>query len=127
MRILHLFYRHHVTKKITEYTETMRCTLGDAPTTSWDDVKGLLEREFDAPVESIFEHIEKHPCSSASLAQVHRAVLRDGSSVAVKVQHPGLAETSAADIWLVSSLVRLGSMMFSSFDFEWLTDEVREM
>lgn len=46
----------------------------------------------------VFDEIDKEPLGAASLAQVHRAVLKDGSTVAVKVQHPKVEERSHTDV-----------------------------
>jgi aarF domain-containing kinase len=46
----------------------------------------------------IFSHIDKEPLGAASLAQVHRATLKDGTVVAVKVQHPYVRGNSLVDM-----------------------------
>lgn len=46
----------------------------------------------------MFSHIEETPLGSASLAQVHKAQLKDGTTVAVKVQHPFVKMYSQVDI-----------------------------
>ena len=48
----------------------------------------IIERELGAPVEEVFATFDPDPLGSASIGQVHRAVLRDGGVVAVKVQRP---------------------------------------
>jgi ubiquinone biosynthesis protein len=48
----------------------------------------IIEREFGAPVEEVFDRFDPVPLGSASIGQVHRAVLRAGGVVAVKVQRP---------------------------------------
>ena len=50
--------------------------------------QAIIERELGAPVEEVFESFDPLPLGSASIGQVHRAVLRDGEVVAVKVQRP---------------------------------------
>ena len=46
----------------------------------------------------MFEHIEEKPLGSASLAQVHKAHLKDGTTVAIKVQHPLVKTYAQIDI-----------------------------
>src|SRR5690606_32384093 len=53
-------------------------------------------------VEQLFETFEETPVASASIGQVHRATLRDGTRVAVKVQHPGIEEAVESDLKNVS-------------------------
>ncbi len=55
--------------------------------------------------DELFVYVDPHPLGSASLAQVHRAVLADGRVVAVKVQRPGVKATMAQDIDIMRSLV----------------------
>ena len=78
-----------------------------APADGWPAVAAVLEEELGAPLGAVFASLERSPRASASLAQVHLGVLRvSGARVAVKVQHAGLRETSAADIATVRALTR---------------------
>src|SRR3712207_8466646 len=58
----------------------------------------IIERELGAPVEERFDRFDPVPLGSASIGQVHRAVLRDGEVVAVKVQRPGAPGRVDADL-----------------------------
>lgn len=58
----------------------------------------ILEKEFGKPVTEIFSDFSKDPFASASIAQVHRAALANGTQVAVKVQRPRLEEVIETDI-----------------------------
>lgn len=57
-----------------------------------------LEREYHAPLRDIFVSVESEPSGSASLGQVHRAVLKDGRVVALKIQRPGIERIVAVDL-----------------------------
>ena len=61
-------------------------------------MRPVVERELDAPVRELFSDFEEEPFALASLGQVHRARTDDGAQVAVKVQHPGVAEAIEADL-----------------------------
>jgi aarF domain-containing kinase len=56
-----------------------------APVVSYDEVEKLFKEEFGKKPEEIFATFEKDAIASASIAQVHRATLHDGTRVAVKV------------------------------------------
>jgi ubiquinone biosynthesis protein len=64
----------------------------------WDDVRALLEAELGAPLADRFATFDTDPISSASIGQVHRATLADGTAVAVKVQRPGIEPIIRRDV-----------------------------
>eukprot|EP01061_Rhynchopus_euleeides_P023354 TRINITY_DN38035_c0_g1_i1.p1 TRINITY_DN38035_c0_g1~~TRINITY_DN38035_c0_g1_i1.p1 ORF type:complete len:574 (+),score=189.76 TRINITY_DN38035_c0_g1_i1:49-1722(+) len=64
--------------------------------------------------DEIFEWIDEEPVGSGSIAQVHRAKLRDGDMVAVKVCHPHVRERIALDFHVLNSLARVVDQHFPS-------------
>ena len=62
------------------------------------DVQRIIEEELGARLSKAFSMFEETPIAAASLGQVHRAALRDGRLVAVKVQRPDIAKTVAGDL-----------------------------
>ncbi len=58
----------------------------------------MLREELGAPSSQLFATFAAEPIAAASLAQVHRATLRDGRHVAVKVQYPELRVNMASDM-----------------------------
>jgi ubiquinone biosynthesis protein len=63
--------------------------------------QAILEEELGAPVDEVFSQFDPVPLGSASIGQVHRAVLRTGEIVAVKVQRPEAPGRVAADVELM--------------------------
>ena len=63
--------------------------------------QAIIERELGAPVDEVFSQFDPVPLGSASIGQVHRAVLRTGEIVAVKVQRPEAPGRVAADLELM--------------------------
>ena len=63
-----------------------------------------IEEDLGAPVDDIYESLEREPISAASLGQVHRGVLKNGQRVAVKVQRPGLREQITLDLYIVRNI-----------------------
>src|SRR5205085_8075867 len=70
------------------YQEKLADLRDSAPAMSWKKVRGVLEQEWEQPVESLFSSLSHEALAAASIGQVHRGVLLDGREVAVKVQYP---------------------------------------
>lgn len=73
---------------------------------AWDDVAALLTEELGAAPEEIFATFERVPIAAASVAQVHRATLRSGADVVVKVQRPGIGPVVEQDLDIVARMAR---------------------
>ncbi|HEU4939622.1 MAG TPA: AarF/UbiB family protein [Vicinamibacterales bacterium] len=63
-----------------------------------NDVRAVIEGELGRPVETLFRSFEWEPHAAASIGQVHRAELPDGTAVAVKVQRPRIRDLVRADL-----------------------------
>lgn len=72
-----------------------------------DEARSIIEEDLGVRVSSAFAEFEQEPVSAASLAQVHRARLRDGRRVVVKVQRPGIRNTILDDMDALESLAKL--------------------
>jgi ubiquinone biosynthesis protein len=85
---------------------TPLATLRDqVPPLAFARVQAALEAELGAPLFERFAEFEREPLGAASIAQVHRARLRSGEAVAVKVQYPWLADSLRADLaWANAAL-----------------------
>ncbi|MEO8123446.1 MAG: ubiquinone biosynthesis regulatory protein kinase UbiB [Burkholderiales bacterium] len=66
----------------------------------------LVEQAFGKPIEELFSQFEAEPIASASIAQVHFAVLKNGREVAVKVLRPGMLDIIEDDLSLLRTLAR---------------------
>ncbi len=69
--------------------------------------QGIIERELGAPVDEVFASFDPVPLGSASIGQVHRAVLRGGETVAVKVQRPEAPRRVEGDLELMRDFAAL--------------------
>ncbi len=69
------------------------------------EIERVIESEFGRPIEDVFEYVEKTPLAAASIAQVHRARLKDENlenrDVVIKVQRPDLLEVIQSDIQIL--------------------------
>ena len=102
------------------------------PPMPFKQVRKILERELDRPLEEVFEYIEEIPIAAASLSQVHRAKLRkEQQDVALKIQRPYLHGTVALDTIYLCDIVigliqRLLPTMSKGADFGCFTTSYRE-
>lgn len=69
-----------------------------------DAIVSVIEEDLGARISKLFSEFDREPLGCASLAQVHRASLRDGTPVAVKVLRPGVADTIRADLEILVGL-----------------------
>jgi len=77
----------------------------------------VLNLEFPGRLDQLFSSIDEEPLAAASIAQVHRARLKDGTEVVVKVIRPGTREIVEEDIALVESLAQLMEQYFSNLGY----------
>eukprot|EP00850_Spirogloea_muscicola_P006811 SM000033S12332 [mRNA] locus=s33:244821:247672:+ [translate_table: standard] len=83
----------------------------------------VLKEDFGRSAKDLFADFEEQPIAAASLAQVHRATLKDGSKVAVKVQYPRLQHQFETDIATMATLSKAVAWLFPGYQFEWLVPE----
>lgn len=84
-----------------ELTIELRHLLDSLPPEPPDHAPRVIEAELGAPVEELFAWFDPEPIAAASIAQVHRARLHDGTEVAVKVARPGLRGRIDRDLRLM--------------------------
>ncbi len=87
--------------------ETLTPLLDHVPPVDFEQVRTIVESELQRPLGQAFEHFERVPIAAASIAQVHRARLADGSSVAVKIQYPWIRASLRADLAILRGALGL--------------------
>jgi ubiquinone biosynthesis protein len=78
-----------------------------APAAPWEDVHRQLTEDLGSRPETVFTNFNPEPLAAASIAQVHRARLEDGSEVIVKVRRPGIRPIIEADLRWLARLAQL--------------------
>ncbi|KAM6202668.1 aarF domain-containing protein kinase 1 [Rhynchocyon petersi] len=109
-----------------EYTSTLKVLHSQAPQSSMQEVRQVIREDLGKEIQDLFVSFDDTPLGAASLAQVHKAVLHDGRTVAVKVQHPKVQAQSSKDIFLMEMLVLAVKQLFPEFEFMWLVDEAKK-
>jgi len=107
------------------YIEALSTLQANVPTVSWEDIEQVLQQEIGRPLADVFTEINPQPVAAGSIAQTHRATLKSGQDVAVKIQRPGLSVVVEQDIALIKLVAGLVAQtdFGDYYDTEALADE----
>lgn len=108
-----------------ELADELRRLQSDCPRVPFAEIRRSLEREFGDELSVLFRSIDEEPIAAASIAQVHGAVLQDGSSVVLKIVRPGVEDAIESDMDILMELARLTEKYFSEQGYS-PTETVRE-
>ncbi|REL24592.1 AarF/ABC1/UbiB kinase family protein [Rhodohalobacter sp. SW132] len=89
-----------------EFAEAMTQAQYSVPPINRSLVRSIIKRELGSYPETLFASFETEASAAASIGQVHRATLKDGRKVAVKIQYPGVRDTITTDLGLAKTLFR---------------------
>nr|MDQ2907315.1 AarF/UbiB family protein [Chloroflexota bacterium] len=95
-----------------EYITELARLQEHVPPFPFAQVRMLIKEQFKKEIEDLFRSFEEDPIAAASLAQVHLAVLKDGTPVAVKMQRPFAKERITTDLDLLSGLIEIVRHLF---------------
>lgn len=108
-----------------EWTTTFIPLQDKCPVSSFESIEAMFELDTGERLSDYFSEFAHEPIGAASLAQVHLAVIKEtGQKVAVKVQHPALAEWAGLDLALTRFTFSTLKRFFPEYDLEWLSSEM---
>ncbi len=90
-----------------EWREELDKLQNTVPPFPWEQARAIITHELGADPSTLFASIDEAPMAAASLAQVHRATLHDGTQVVVKVQRPGVQAKVRADLGVMQELAKV--------------------
>jgi predicted unusual protein kinase regulating ubiquinone biosynthesis (AarF/ABC1/UbiB family) len=110
-----------------EFSEALEKLQREAPPMPFEVIAEQIETELGKSLGELFEYIQDTPYASASIGQVHRARLHDGTDVIVKVQYPGVDESCDSDLKQLRLTLRLGGLLkMPKASVDQLFAEIRE-
>lgn len=113
-----------------EYSLELAQLQADAPPMGWAFVKRRMTAELGAAWQGQFKGFEHQPAAAASLGQVHRAIAKNGGSLACKLQYPDMASAVEADLRQLRVILAIHRRMDPAIDtseiIEEISDRVRE-
>jgi ubiquinone biosynthesis protein len=99
----------------TEYIIELSKLQDDVPTFPFEDAKAIIESETGKRIEDIFESIDEKPLAAASISQVHKAVLKNGKKVVIKVKKPGIERQAEVDLEIIYQIANLAEKRIEEF------------
>jgi predicted unusual protein kinase regulating ubiquinone biosynthesis (AarF/ABC1/UbiB family) len=100
-----------------EYTDELSKLQDRVPPAPFRDIARRVTEEL-GPMDEVFSSFNETPIASASLGQVHRACLRDGECIVVKVQYPGIEEVIAADMRTLKFVIRILRILYRQINLD---------
>src|SRR5690606_18054618 len=97
-----------------------------APPMAYELVEQALREAYGASPKKVFRRFEERPFAAASIGQVHRAELRDGTPVAVKVQYPGVRDAIDHDLANMGMLVGMAGLVALSLEPGGIVHDLKE-
>lgn len=82
-------------------TRELESLMDHLPPIPYEQVRAIIERDLEKPVDALFATIDEEPLGSASIAQAHRATTQEGDDVVVKVIKPGIRDVITSDLKLL--------------------------
>jgi ubiquinone biosynthesis protein len=110
-----------------EYCIELEKLRADVKPMEFNEVKTVIEDEYGTELNEIFKFFDEVPLGSASIAQAHFAILKDGEKVVVKVQRPGIKDIMARDISLLRKaavILKIAVNTGNALDFGIILDEM---
>jgi len=89
-----------------EYVDELSKLQDRVPAFSFEQVRSIIEKDLGKPLEDLFLSVDPTPLAAASLGQVHKAQLKSGEEVVIKIQRPGLPQLFTIDLGILKQIAR---------------------
>ncbi len=89
------------------YLDEFKKLQDDVSGLPFEDMRAVAEADLGKPLAEVFAEVDETPLAAASIGQVHRVVLQDGTAAVVKIQRPGIEQTIRQDLSILRSFAQL--------------------
>lgn len=109
------------------FHEPLEALQDQLPPRPFSEVKQRIEAELKQPLDAIFQEVSEMPIAAASIGQAHKATLKDGTSVIVKVQHANIEKTAKIDLEIIRILTKIVGYIFEIKGIEYVYSQIQKM
>jgi ubiquinone biosynthesis protein len=101
-----------------EYIDALTDLQANVPPVPWSEIEVVIRQQLRQPLEETFTAISRSAIAAGSIGQTHRATLKDGREVALKIQRPGIDVVVEQDLALIGGLAELVSLTDFGKDYD---------
>ena len=112
-----------------EYVLEFQSCLDRGPTVSYSQIRDIIEADLKKPISYFYSYVDPKPLASASVAQVHRAQMNDGTNVVIKVRKPGVDSNLQVDLgflFVTSRIIEFINPALNRVSFSTIVGDLRE-
>ena len=109
------------------FQEPLEALQNQIPPRPYEEIETRIKRELGKSSDELFSSFEKIPLASASIGQAHRATLKDGTEVVVKVQHSNIEKIADIDLQIMEKLTNLVAFFYKIKGIEYAYTQVKIM
>ena len=111
-----------------EFVLEFQSCLDNGPTVPYSAIREIIQKDLNKPISSVYSFVDPSPLASASVAQVHRARLKDGTEVVIKVRKPGVDSNLQVDLgflYVSSRIIELINPALGRVSFSNIVGDLR--
>lgn len=123
-QVLSLHGEHLFPKEVTDILATLQA---DSKYMAFSEIEKIIIEELGRDYRQRLLDFSEEPIAAASIGQVHKACLEDGTWVAVKVQYPGVATSIDSDVEALASLIRVAAQLPTGENFTPVIEEIKQV
>lgn len=110
-----------------EYMHTLESLQDNTPSTDFETIRNTIEKGLGGELSHFFDHFTEKPIASASIGQVHKAQLKSGEEVVVKIKHPYIDDLAEIDLSIIENLINIGMKVFKVQGMDSAFEQVKIM